>query len=185
IAFKIPNFLRRLFAEGAFAQAFVPGLSEYRTRYTLAEVQNQVNRVTRTLGITLAGITLLGVPGAPVLITLFAPGFYGETEKLELATQMLRITFPYLFLTSLTALCGAILNSYSRFAVPAFTRELINLCMIGATIFITPYFYQPILTLASGVLIAGVVQLLLQLPFLAHIRLLPIPRPSGKHEGVR
>lgn len=185
IAFKIPNFLRRLFAEGAFAQAFVPVLSEYRTRYTLAEVQNLVNRVTGTLGITLAGITLLGVAGAPVLITLFAPGFYGETEKLELATQMLRITFPYLFLISLTALCGAILNSYGRFAVPAFTPVLLNLCMIGATIFMTPYFDQPILALAWGVFIAGVVQLLFQLPFLAQIRLLPIPRPDRKHEGVR
>ncbi|MEZ2744217.1 murein biosynthesis integral membrane protein MurJ [Halopseudomonas bauzanensis] len=185
IAFKIPNFLRRLFAEGAFAQAFVPVLSEYRTRFTLAEVQNLVNRVTGTLGLTLAGITLLGVAGAPVLITLFAPGFHGQTEKLALATDMLRITFPYLFLISLTALCGSILNSYGRFAIPAFTPVLLNLCMIGATLFMTPYFDQPIMALAWGVFIAGVAQLLFQLPFLARIKLLPVPRPDRHHEGVK
>ncbi|MFA5676775.1 MAG: murein biosynthesis integral membrane protein MurJ [Pseudomonas sp.] len=185
IAFKIPNFLRRLFAEGAFAQAFVPVLSEYRTKYSLAEVQNLVNRVSGTLGLTLAGITMLGVAGAPVLITLFAPGFHGQTEKLALATDMLRITFPYLFLISLTALCGSILNSYGRFAVPAFTPVLLNVSLIGATVFMTPYFDQPIMALAWGVFVAGVVQLLFQLPFLAQIRLLPIPRPDRHHEGVK
>ena len=185
IAFKIPNFLRRLFAEGAFAQAFVPVLSEYRTRYSLAEVKNLVNRVSGTLGLTLASITMLGVAGAPLLVTLFAPGFHGQEAKLALATEMLRITFPYLFLISLTALCGAILNSYGRFAVPAFTPVLLNLCMIGATLFMTPYFDQPILALAWGVFIAGVAQLLFQLPFLAQIKLLPIPRPDRHHEGVK
>lgn len=185
IAFKIPNFLRRLFAEGAFAQAFVPVLSEYRTKYTLAEVKNLVNRVSGTLGLTLVGITALGVAGAPVLITLFAPGFYGQTEKLALATDMLRITFPYLFLISLTALCGSILNSYGRFAVPAFTPVLLNLSMIGATVFMTPYFDQPIMALAWGVFIAGVAQLLFQLPFLAQIKLVPVPKPGRGHEGVK
>ena len=185
VAFKIPNFLRRLFAEGAFAQAFVPVLSEYRTKHALAEVQNLVNRVSGTLALTLAGITMLGVAGAPVLMMLFAPGFYGQTEKLALATDMLRITFPYLFLISLAALCSAILNSYGRFAVPAFTPVLLNVSMIGATVFMTPYFDQPIMALAWGVFIAGIVQLLFQLPFLAQIRLLPIPRPDRHHEGVK
>ena len=114
IAFKIPNFLRRLFAEGAFAQAFVPVLSEYRAKRALADVKQLVDRVTGTLGLTLAAITAVGVAGAPVLIMLFAPGFHDDQGKLELATDMLRITFPYLFLISLTALCGAILNSYGR-----------------------------------------------------------------------
>src|SRR5690554_3481484 len=185
IAFKIPNFLRRLFAEGAFAQAFVPVLSEYRARFTLAEVQHLVNRVTGTLGLTLAGITLLGVAGAPVLITLFAPGFHGQTEKLALATDMLRITFPYLFLISLTALCGSILNSYGRFAVPAFTPVLLNLSMIGATLFMTPYFTEPVMALAWGVFIAGVAQLLFQMPFLWKMRLLPRPRVVAKDPGVK
>ena len=138
IAFKIPNFLRRLFAEGAFAQAFVPVLSEYRAKRALADVKQLVDRVTGTLGLTLAAITAVGVAGAPVLIMLFAPGFHDDQGKLELATDMLRITFPYLFLISLTALCGAILNSYGRFAVPAFTPVLLNVCMIGATVCLWP-----------------------------------------------
>ncbi|MAB42756.1 MAG: murein biosynthesis integral membrane protein MurJ [Pseudomonadales bacterium] len=185
IAFKIPNFLRRLFAEGAFAQAFVPVLSEYRTKFTLAQVRQLVDRVTGTLGLTLAGITALGVAGAPVLITLFAPGFHDDAAKLALATDMLRITFPYLFLISLTALCGSILNSYGRFAVPAFTPVLLNVSMIGATLCLTPYFDQPIMALAWGVFIAGVAQLLFQLPFLAQIKLLPVPRPNRKDPGVK
>ena len=185
IAFKIPNFLRRLFAEGAFAQAFVPVLSEYRAKRALADVKQLVDRVTGTLGLTLAAITAVGVAGAPVLIMLFAPGFHDDQGKLELATDMLRITFPYLFLISLTALCGAILNSYGRFAVPAFTPVLLNVCMIGATVCLTPYFDQPIMALAWGVFIAGVAQLLFQLPFLAQIKLLPTPRPNRKDPGVK
>ena len=185
IAFKIPNFMRRLFAEGAFNQAFVPVLSEYRSRRSLAEVKQLVDRVAGTLGITLVAITAVGVAGAPLLITLFAPGFHGDAEKLGLAADMLRITFPYLLLISMTALCGSILNSYGRFAVPAFTPVLLNLSMISATLFLTPYFDQPIMALAWGVFIAGVAQLLFQLPFLAQIRLLPVPKPNRKDEGVK
>lgn len=185
IAFKIPNFMRRLFAEGAFNQAFVPVLSEYRSKRVLEEVRDLVNRVAGTLALTLVAITAVGVAGAPVLITVFAPGFHDDPLKLELASDMLRITFPYLLLISLTALCGSILNSYGRFAVPAFTPVLLNLSMIGATLLLTPYFDIPIMALAWGVFIAGVVQLLFQLPFLAQIRLLPVPRPDRKHEGVK
>lgn len=185
IAFKIPNFMRRLFAEGAFNQAFVPVLSEYRAKRAFEEVRDLVNRVAGTLALTLVGITAIGVAGAPALITVFAPGFHDDPVKLSLAADMLRITFPYLLLISLTALCGSILNSYGRFAVPAFTPVLLNLSMIGATLLLTPYFDQPVMALAWGVFIAGVVQLLFQLPFLAQIRLLPIPRPDRKHEGVK
>ncbi|UAW99035.1 murein biosynthesis integral membrane protein MurJ [Halopseudomonas nanhaiensis] len=185
IAFKIPNFMRRLFAEGAFNQAFVPVLSEYRAKRAFEEVRDLVNRVAGTLALTLVGITAVGVAGAPVLISVFAPGFHDEPEKLALAADMLRITFPYLLLISLTALCGSILNSYGRFAVPAFTPVLLNVSMIGATLVLTPYFDQPVMALAWGVFIAGVVQLLFQLPFLAQIRLLPVPRPDRKHEGVK
>ena len=185
IAFKIPNFMRRLFAEGAFNQAFVPVLSEYRAKRAFEEVRDLVNRVAGTLSLTLMGITAVGVAGAPVLITVFAPGFHDDPAKLSLAADMLRITFPYLLLISLTALCGSILNSYGRFAVPAFTPVLLNLSMIGATLLLTPYFDQPVMALAWGVFIAGVVQLLFQLPFLAQIRLLPVPRPDRKHEGVK
>ncbi|UYM15275.1 murein biosynthesis integral membrane protein MurJ [Endozoicomonas euniceicola] len=185
VAFKIPNFLRRLFAEGAFSQAFVPVLSEYRTTRPFDEVRILVSRVSGTLAGTLLMVTILCMLGAPVLIRLFAPGFMDEPEKLALAGSMLRITFPYLLLISLTALAGGILNSFNRFAVPAFTPVLLNLSLIGSTLLLTPYFAEPVMALAWGVVIAGVSQLLLQLPFLMQIRLLPLPRWDRQHEGVR
>ena len=184
VAFKIPNFLRRLFAEGAFSQAFVPVLSEYRTRKPLDEVRILVSRVSGTLAGTLLMVTILCMLGSPVLIRLFAPGFIDEPEKLALAGDMLRITFPYLLLISLTALAGGILNSYSRFVVPAFTPVLLNLSLIGSTLLLTPYFAEPVMALAWGVVIAGVSQLLLQIPFLWQIRLLPMPCWDRQHEGV-
>src|SRR5699024_6795417 len=144
VAFKIPNFLRRLFAEGAFAQAFVPVLSEYREKRSFAEVKQLVDRTAGMLGLILTALTALGVVMSPYLIMLFAPGFHNEPEKMQLAGELLRITFPYLLLISLTAFCGAILNSYGRFAVPAFTPVLLNLSMIGCTVFLTPYFTEPV-----------------------------------------
>lgn len=186
VAFKIPNFLRRLFAEGAFAQAFVPVLSEYRSQRDLTAVQFLVNRTAGSLGSVLLLVTLLGSLGSPVLAMLFAPGFYmSGSESFGLAADMLRITFPYLMLISLTAFCGAILNSYERFAVPAFTPVLLNVCLIGSAVYLSPMFDPPIMALAWGVLMAGTVQLLFQLPFLARLRLLPVPQAGWKDEGVR
>ncbi len=186
VAFKIPNFLRRLFAEGAFSQAFVPVLSEYRSLHDLAAVKALVDRVTGTLGVVLILITGLGVLGAPVLAAIFAPGFYfNDAAKFALAVDMLRFTFPYLLLISLTALAGSVLNSYERFAVPAFTPVLLNLALIGAAIWLQPMFDQPVMALALGVLIAGSAQLLFQLPFLWRINLLPRPRVDRQHEGVK
>ncbi len=185
VAFKIPNFLRRLFAEGAFSQAFVPVLSEYRTKQPKEAVQELINKVAGTLGLTLALVTALSMVAAPLLILLFAPGFRGETAKLALAGDMLRITFPYLLLISLTAFSGSILNSYNKFAVPAFTPVLLNISLIGSTILLTPYFEQPAMALAWGVVIAGVSQLLLQIPFLRQIQLLPKPVWGWRDEGVQ
>lgn len=186
VAFKIPNFLRRLFAEGAFAQAFVPVLSEYRTQRDLNAVQHLVNAVAGTLGGVLVFVTALAVLGAPVLTALFAPGFYmGDSAKFELAAEMLRITFPYLLLISLTAFAGAVLNSYERFAVPAFTPVLLNVSLIGSAVFLSPLFDPPVLALAWGVMIAGVLQLIFQLPFMARLRLLPKPVWGWNDEGVR
>lgn len=186
VAFKIPNFLRRLFAEGAFSQAFVPVLSEYRTQRDHAAVKALVDRVAGTLGLTLITVTALAVLGAPLLTALFAPGFYmAGGEKFDLAADMLRITFPYLLLISLTAFAGAILNSYERFAVPAFTPVLLNLTLISSAVFLSPLFEQPILALAWGVMIAGVVQLVFQLPFLARLKLMPCPVVDRSDEGVR
>ena len=185
LAFKIPNFLRRLFAEGAFAQAFVPVLSEYREQGSQAAVRRLIDRVCGCLGATLLAVTLLVVLGAPVVTAVFAPGFWNDPEKFSLAQQMLRVTFPYLLLISLTGFAGAILNSYDRFAVPAFTPVLLNLCLIGAAIGVSPYFDPPVLALAWGVLVAGAVQLAFQLPFLWQLRLLPAPKIDFKDPGVK
>lgn len=186
VAFKIPNFLRRLFAEGAFAQAFVPVLSEYRTQRDLTAVQVLVNRTAGSLGSVLLLVTLLGSAGSPILAMIFAPGFYmSGSESFPLAAEMLRITFPYLMLISLTAFAGSILNSYERFAVPAFTPVLLNICLIGSAVYLSPLFEQPIMALAWGVFMAGAVQLAFQLPFLARLRLLPKPQMGWKDEGVR
>ncbi len=185
VAFKIPNFLRRLFAEGAFSQAFVPVLSSYREKQALTDVQRLVNAVAGSLGLVLLAVTLVAMLGSPLLTAVFAPGFVDDEVKFALASDMLRITFPYLLLISLTAFAGGILNSYDRFAVPAFTPVLLNLAMIGAAVFMTPLMDEPIMALAWGVLIAGALQLFFQLPFLMRLGLLPRPKVDYRHDGVR
>ncbi|WP_434456887.1 murein biosynthesis integral membrane protein MurJ [Stutzerimonas urumqiensis] len=185
IAFKIPNFLRRLFAEGAFAQAFVPVLSEYRTKRSLAEVKLLVDRTAGMLGLILTLITVVGVLAAPYIVMLFAPGFHDDPAKLELAGELLRITFPYLLLISLTAFTSGVLNTYGHFAVPGFTPVLLNVSMIASALFMTPYFEEPIKALAWGVFIAGFAQLAFQMPYVARLGLLPRPRVKRHDEGVR
>ncbi|MFD2192174.1 murein biosynthesis integral membrane protein MurJ [Pistricoccus aurantiacus] len=185
IAFKIPNFLRRLFAEGAFNQAFIPVLSEYATRRSRDEVRELLNAVSGSLTVVLALVTAFAMLASPWLVWLFAPGFGRDPDKLALTADMLRLTFPYLLLISLTAFSGSVLNTWNRFAVPAITPVLLNLSLIGAALLLTPLFEEPSLALAWGVLIAGVVQLLFQVPFLANLGLLPRPWPSFAHEGVR
>jgi len=185
VAFKIPNFMRRLFAEGAFAQSFVPVLAETKAAQGDAEVRALVNVVAGTLGVVLLGITLVGVVAAPLLILLFAPGFLGEGTQFEQAVGLLRVTFPYLFFISLTAFAGGILNTYGRFAVPAFTPVLLNVCLIGAAVFAAPHFQDPTMALAVGVFVAGAVQLGFQLPYLAKLGLLPRPRWGWKNPKVR
>lgn len=184
LAFKIPNFLRRLFAEGAFNQAFVPVLSEYRSKRSLVEVQQLVNSVAGWLGGVLILITAVVLVAAPVIAWPIAYGFTSDPEKFALFVEMLRITFPYLLLISLTAFAGSILNSYDRFAVPAITPALLNLSLIASALLLAPYFQQPEVALAWGVLIAGISQLLFQLPFLVRLQLLPRPRLQRGHEGV-
>src|SRR5690606_7931786 len=123
------NFMRRLFAEGAFSQAFIPVLSEYKTRYTLEEVRRLVSRVGGTLGLVLLAVTLIGVAGADILAFLFAPGFSEDVDKLALTTDLLRLTLPYLILISMTAFAGSVLNSYGYFAIPAITPVLLNISL--------------------------------------------------------
>lgn len=185
VAFKIPNFLRRLFAEGAFSQAFVPVLSEYKSKRDLAETQQFVNDLAGTLGGVLMGVTLLGVIAAPIFVLIFAPGFWGDATKYDLTVEMLRITFPYLFFISLTAFAGGILNTYGKFGVPAFTPIFLNLALIFSATVMAPYFDEPAVALAWGVFIAGVLQLAFQVPFLKQLRFLPRPRWAWRSEAVQ
>lgn len=185
VAFKIPNFLRRLFAEGAFSQAFVPVLSGVKN----AEGDEAVSELVRnTLG-TLAGIlfilTVIAAIAAPILVMIFAPGFINQPAKFDLTADMLRITFPYILFMSLTALSAGILNSYGRFAVPAFTPVLLNLSLIASAIWLAPKMDVPIMALAWGVFIAGIAQLAFQIPFILKLGLLRWPRWGWKNSGVR
>ncbi len=187
VAFKIPNFLRRLFGEGAFATAFVPVLTEYKETRSHAELKGLVDHVAGTLGLAVLAVSLVGVVAAPLVVSLFAFGWVldGAREKLDLAASLLRLTFPYLFFISLTAFAGGVLNAHGRFAVPAFTPVLLNLSLIGAALWLSPWMVEPVTALAWGVLIAGVAQFTFQLPFLHRLDLLPRPRVDTDHEGVR
>ncbi len=185
VAYKIPNFLRRLFAEGAFSQSFVPVISEYKVTKSQDEVRDLVSGVSGTFGVVLLIITAIGVIAAPVLIFLFAPGFSRVGGKYELAVEMLRFTFPYLFFISLTALFSGVLNSYGRFAVPAFTQVIMNVTMIVFATLIAVNSANPGLALAIGVFVAGALQLVFQLPAVARLGLLSWPRWRPAAEGVR
>ena len=185
VAFRIPNFLRRLFAEGAFSQAFVPVLSEYKEQRTKQELQALINHVSGMLGLVLLLLSAAGVILAPLLIYIFAPGFSSDGTRFDLAAQMLRITFPYILFISLTALSASILNTFNRFAVPAFTPVLLNLSLIAATLWLAPGMQQPVVALAWGVFIAGIAQLAFQIPFLSALGVLPRFSLSGARDGVQ
>lgn len=186
VAFKIPNFFRRLFAEGAFAQAFVPVLGEYRQNGSQAALKQLINRVFGTLGMALLALTLVIVVAAPFFAALFAPKWYlNDPFKFNATAEMLRITFPYLLFISMTGVAGGILNSYDRFAVPAFTPVLLNMSLIFAALIAAPWFDQPTYALAWGVFAAGAIQFCFQLPFLARVHMLPIPVVDWRHPGVK
>ena len=185
VAFKIPNLLRRLFAEGAFSQAFVPILAEYKNRRGEAATRLLVDHVSGVLGIALLLVTAVGVLAAPLIISISAPGFAATPEKFQLTVDLLRITFPYIVFIALTALAGGILNTWGRFAVPAFTPVMLNLSFIGFALIAAPWFDPPVMALAWAVFVGGVLQLVFQLPFLARIGMLPRPRPDLGDEGVR
>ena len=185
VAFRLPNFLRRLFAEGAFSQAFVPIVGEYKSQRSHEEVRELTAHVAGNLGAVLLAVTALGVLAAPVLVMIFAPGFLEDDAKYTLTVQMVRITFPYILFVSLTAFAAGLLNTYGHFGVPAFTPVLLNLALIGAALWLAPLMAEPVTALAWGVLVAGLAQLAFQLPFLKHLGLLVVPRISRAHEGVR
>jgi len=185
VAFRIPNFLRRLFAEGAFSQAFVPVLSEYRTTRDPADVRDLIAHTLGTLGLVLLGVALLAVLAAPLLVWLLAPGFGNDPLRAELTATLLRITFWYLPLVSLAAAVGGVLNTFGRYFTPALTPLFLNLAMIGAAIWLAPRLDVPVLALAFGVVVGGLLQLLWQLPTLAALGNLSRPRVSFSHPGVR
>ena len=157
VAWKIPNFLRKLFAEGAFAQAFIPVFADYREKRDAESLRALAAAVSGTMIVILLVISTLGVMCAPLLIMLFAPGFNDSAEQFELATDMLRITFPYLFFVSLVAYAGSILNTFGKFAIPSLTPVLLNICMIAAAFWLAPQLEEPVVALAWGVLVAGAV----------------------------
>jgi len=184
VAFKIPNLLRRLFAEGAFAQAFVPIFAEYKNRRGEADARILVDNVSGVLALALAVVTLIGVAAAPLIVYVSAPGFTATPEKFALTIDLLRITFPYILFISLVSLAGGILNTYSRFSVPALTPALLNLTFIGFALWAAPYFNPPIKALAWAVFCGGVLQLAFQIPFLLKIKMLPRFKLDLKDAGV-
>ena len=185
VAFKIPNLLRRLFAEGAFSQAFVPILAEYKNRRGESDTRALVDHVAAFLTLALVVVTAAGVLAAPVIVAVSAPGFAATPEKFALTVDLLRIVFPYILFIALTACAGGILNTWSRFAVPAFTPVLLNLSFIGFALLAAPWFDPPVTALAWAVFCGGVLQLAFQLPFLARIGMLPRLRLDFRDEGVQ
>jgi len=185
VAFRLPNLLRRLFAEGAFSQAFVPVLAEYRNRRGEVETKTLVDRVASVLFLALIVVSALGAVAAPILIAVTAPGFSADADKFQLTVELTRITFPYILFMSLVALAAGVLNTWSRFALPAFTPVLLNLSFIGMALFAAPWFDPPVLALAWAVLLGGALQLAVQLPALTKIGMLPRFDPAWRDEGVQ
>lgn len=184
VAFKVPNFLRRLFAEGAFSQAFVPVLSEYQ-RLGKLEVRQLLSPVIGVLGGVTFFLCLVAIIFAPAVVWIVAPGFSESPDKMALTTTMMRFTFPYLFFVSVMACASGVLNTYKVFAPSAFAPVLLNLCLIGALVFISPLLSTPAMALAMAVTLAGFLQLLLHLFFLERLQLLVLPRLSWSHPGVK
>ena len=185
VAFKIPNLLRRLFAEGAFSQAFVPILGEHKNRTSVEETRSLIDAISTLLFLALVAAAALGMVAAPLIVHLTAPGFAAQPDKFALTVALLRITFPYIVFISLVALAAGILNTWNRFAVPAITPALLNVSFIVGAAFFAGYFDPPVLVLAWAVFAGGLLQLAFQVPFLARLGLLPRWRIDLHHPGLR
>ncbi len=186
VAFRIPNLLRRLFAEGSFSQAFVPILSEYKTRQTHEETRGLIDAIGTVLLVALVVVTAIGVLAAPLIAYVFAPAwFHAEPGKFGLTVAMLRITFPYIAFISLVALAAGILNTWNRFGVPAITPALLNVAFIVGAALFADRFDPPVLVLAWAVFAGGVLQLAFQVPFLIKLKVMPRWRLDWSHPGVR
>jgi putative peptidoglycan lipid II flippase len=184
-AFRLPNLLRRLFAEGAFSQAFVPILAEYRRKRGVDATRRLVGNVGTLLGVVLIALSVIGSLAAPWLVYLLAGGFARTPGKVELTADMIRIVFPYILFVSLVSLAGGVLNVFRKFAIPAFTPVLLNLSIIGAAVFLARFVDPPVVALAWGVAIGGLAQLVLQIRPLFAIGMLPRPTFGWRDEGVR
>jgi putative peptidoglycan lipid II flippase len=185
VAFRIPNFMRRLFAEGSFSTAFVPVFTQVKETRPHEELKTLVARVAGVLGGVLLVVTAIGVLGSDWLTAAFSPGALDEPEKFQLTSQLLRVTFPFLLFVSLTALAGGVLNSFHQFALPAITPVVLNLCMIAGALWFAPRFDVPIMALGWSILVAGILQLLLQFPALAKLDLLAWPQWAWHHADVQ
>lgn len=186
IAFKIPDFMRRLFGEGAFSQAFIPVLAEYRAKKGTEGVAQLINGMTAALGVIFLAVVLLGEMAAPLLVMIFAPGFADHPERYQLATHLLRITFPYLFSIAMAALAAAVLNAYYRFTLTAFAPVLFNILLIIVAVIWAPRVkpVEAVVVLAWGITLSGVAQLTSQWLALQHLGFMPKPILQGRHEGV-
>lgn len=184
VAFRLPNFLRRLFGEGAFSQAFVPIMADYRANHSEAETQLFVNHVSGALTFYVSVVVIVAELFSPLIIMIFAPGFFHDPMRYQVTVHLLRIMFPYLLFIVLTAMAGAILNTYGVFGAPAFTPVLLNIALIGVALCWAPFSATPINTLAWGVMLGGVAQLFIQIPFLKKIHLLPRFQLNFRDEGV-
>jgi putative peptidoglycan lipid II flippase len=184
VAFKIPNLLRRISAEGAFSQAFVPILAEYKNKRTHEETHDLINHVATLMGLFLVAISILGMLAAPWVVQVSAPGFMADQTKFQLTVELLRITFPYIFFISLVSLAGGVLNTYGNFSVPAFTPVWLNVAFIVAALLAAPYFNNSIHVLAWAVFVGGVLQLLYQIPYLYKVGLVPKISLNLNDEGV-
>src|SRR2546421_6802241 len=185
VAFRIPNLLRRLFAEGAFSQAFVPVLGEVKNRQSVEETKSLIDGTATLLFLALAVAALLGVIAAPFIVYISAPGFAADPGRFDLTVAMLRITFPYIAFISLVAFSAGVLNTWNRFSVPAITPALLNISFIVGAAFFARFFDPPVLVLAWAVFAGGLLQLAFQVPFLAKLRLLPRWRLNFSHPGVQ
>jgi putative peptidoglycan lipid II flippase len=184
VAFKLPNMLRRVFAEGAFSQAFVPVLAEYKEKRSEDETRAFIAHVSGTLTLVLTVVTALGMVAAPLVIWLSAPGFAKEPAKFALTADLLRITFPYILFISLSSLAGSVLNTWRQFQIPAFTPTLLNITTIAGALLFAPYFHPPVLVLAWATFVGGIAQLAFQLPYLRKLDMLPLPRIAWRDAAV-
>jgi putative peptidoglycan lipid II flippase len=185
VAFKIPNLLRRMFAEGAFSQAFVPILAEYKNRTSLEDTKSLIDAISTLLFLALVLAAALGMAAAPLIVYATAPGFAAEPDKFAVTVQLLRVTFPYILFISLVALSAGILNTWNRFSVPAITPALLNVSFVVGAAYFAEYFDPPVLVLAWAVFAGGLLQLAFQVPFLVKLGLLPRWRIDFAHPGLR